>query len=92
MTFERTEDTLLTGDMLLACTDGFYHHLSESDADGMYQTMIGGADPQSVLARQAQTMTARGERDNLSAVAAVFAGAVGTPQAAWGADTETTRL
>ena len=97
--FDSREETLQPGDMLLACTDGFYHQLTETDADGMYASLVGGADPAAVLAAYAEQMIARGERDNLSAAAAVFSGnasAVGGTEVSAAermeADAEITRL
>ena len=74
LSFDSLEETLQPGDMLLACTDGYYHQLTETDADEMYAALVGGADPAAVLAAYAENMIARGERDNLSAAVAVFRG------------------
>lgn len=60
--------TLLPGDMLLACSDGFYHHLTEHDAQGLWKSAVSGEDIPAALSRAAQNMIARGETDNLSAV------------------------
>ena len=67
---------LALGDMLLACTDGFYHRLNESDVGTLYASLAMGASPESAIAAIADEMVARGEQDNLSASLLVFGGCV----------------
>lgn len=65
-----------TGDMLFACSDGFYHHLTEQDAGAMYAAIANGIAPEEAIATLVRLMIERGERDNLSAALVIFGGCV----------------
>lgn len=95
LSFRFYTGTLLPGDMLFACTDGFYHHLTEQDAGGMYAAIAGGTAPEYAIADAVQLMISRGERDNLSASLIIFGGCVTeneTGIAAADADPEVTMI
>lgn len=64
------------GDMLFACSDGFYHNLTESDVGEMYAAIARGISPEEAIASVMRLMIARGERDNLSAALLIFGGCV----------------
>lgn len=57
---------LSDGDMLIFCTDGYYHEFSLKDAAWLYDSVRMGADPDALCRDSVFDMIRRGETDNIS--------------------------
>lgn len=64
--FQMVEGSLLSGDMILFCSDGFYHHLEEEDVKKIYQLGKKERKLENLLSDLIKIMIERGERDNIS--------------------------
>ena len=76
LSFRFYSGTMEIGDMFFACSDGFYHNLTEQDVGEMYASIASGVSPEDAIAAVVRLMIERGERDNLSAALTIFGGCV----------------
>lgn len=68
--FQALEGNAEKGDIFVVCSDGFYHHLMESDVERIHEKRW-KKNLDGFCREMIRTMMERGERDNISACVAV---------------------
>ena len=66
LSFRQYTGSVKRRDLVLLCSDGFYHCLSEEDAGNIYRESMTSGNLADIASKWVGVMEARGERDNVS--------------------------